>query len=346
MRKPWFRKSDGWWYFHDDNRKAHRLSQNKRDAFEAWHKIELAADDSSPLARFDAVADSFLEWTAAHRSPKTYEWYVRALTAVCEGLGGTPIRQLKKHQVRSWVDGTGAGAATRRSYLTAIKRVITWAVDEGLLDRDPIGKLERPATERREVIVPAVDYARIVAAADRGNASQYRRGAFRAFLVALRHSGARPGEISGVTAAEFVPEAGVWLLANHKTKRKTGRDRVIYLSPCLVTLSRILAAARPTGPLFLNSEGKPWTTNAIRCRMRNIRKALDLPAGTVAYAFRHTFATEGLLNGVEEHVMAELLGHTSTAMLTKHYSHLGQRAQRIRLAATKAALGDSSSADA
>lgn len=344
MRKPWFRKQTGWWYFTDDFGEQHRLAKDEKEAFDEWHRRRAAADDYSPNARFDAVADSFLDWTKMHRAQNTYEWYVTALTDVCRGFGATPIRQLKKHQVRQWVDQSGKPAGTRRAYVTAIRRVISWAIDEGIIDKDPIGKLERPPVERREVLVSAEDYARAVESADQGRGRQYRRGAFRAFLVALRHSGARPSEVAKVEARNFVAEAGVWSLGKHKTRRKTGRDRIIYLSPCLVTLSRILATARPTGTLFLNGEGNPWTPNAIRCRMRRLRERLNLPEGTVAYALRHTFATEGLLNGVEEPIMAELLGHTSTAMLSKHYSHLGQRAQRIRQAATRAARGDSSRA--
>lgn len=343
MRKPWFRKQTGWWYYTDDAGEQHRLSKDKKEAHDEWHRIELTTDDVSPNARFDAVAESFLDWASRHREPATYEWYKRALTEICAGgLGATAIRQMRKHLVRKWVDEHASTDSTKRAYITAIKRVISWAVDEGVIQKDPIGKLERPATGRREVIIDAKEYGRIVEDADRGRGKQYRRGAFRNFLVGLRHSGARPGEVASVEGSSFVEEAGVWILEKHKTKRKTGRDRIIYLSPCLCTLSRILKSARPTGPLFLNSEGNPWTANAIRCRMRNLREKLKLPPGTVAYALRHTFTTEGLLNGVEEHVMAELLGHSSTAMISKHYSHLGQRAQRIRQAATKAARGDSS----
>lgn len=344
MRKPWFRKQTGWWYFTDDNGVQHRLSKDEKDAHDEWHRRCLAADDTSPNARLDAVADSFLDWTKMHRAPATYEWYVNALTDICRGLGYRPIRQLKKHEVRKWIDGSGKPAGTRRAYVTAIRRLISWALEEGMIEKDPIGKLEKPPSERREVLLSAADYVRAVESADLGRGKQYRRGAFRAFLMALRHSGARPGEVARVKAKHFIEEAGVWVLRRHKTKRKTDKNRTIYLSPCLCTLSRILASARPEGPLFLNGEGNPWTPNAIRCRMRGLRKRLDLPPGTVAYALRHTFATEGLLNGVEEAIMAELLGHTSTAMLAKHYSHLGQRAQRIRQSATKAARGDSSRA--
>lgn len=53
---------------------------------------------------------------------------------------------------------------------------------------------------------------------------------FRDFLTALQETGARPGEIRLVTAADVDLRSGVWLLKKHKTSKKTHRPRVIYLT--------------------------------------------------------------------------------------------------------------------
>lgn len=55
----------------------------------------------------------------------------------------------------------------------------------------------------------------------------------------------------------------------------------------MVELCRGLAREHPSGPLFLNMRGNPWTRNAIRFRFRNLRQRLDLPEELVAYTFRH-----------------------------------------------------------
>src|SRR5690606_35712005 len=100
---------------------------------------------------------------------------------------------------------------------------------------------------------------------------------------------------------------------------------------------RILAHFRPAGRLFLNSRGKPWTSNAIRCQMRFLRDKLDLPSGVCAYAFRHTFTTDALESGIDTSTVAALLGHTSTAMIDRHYGHLDQRSHHLKQSMHQAA---------
>jgi len=50
----------------------------------------------------------------------------------------------------------------------------------------------------------------------------------------------------------------------------------------------------------------------------------------IAYGYRHGFASDALANGVPDAQVAELLGHSGTAMLHKHYSHLTARAKALR----------------
>ena len=70
-----------------------------------------------------------------------------------------------------------------------------------------------------------------------------------------------------------------------------------------------------------------------------MRDKLNLQDGTVAYAYRHTFTTDGLERGVPIAEMAELLGHVDTTMVSDHYAHLRQRKEHMRKAAQKAAKG-------
>lgn len=73
-----------------------------------------------------------------------------------------------------------------------------------------------------------------------------------------------------------------------------------------------MLSARKEGPLFLNSRGDPWTSEAMCCRMKNPQEKLGVPEGTVAYAYRHTWTTNAVLNGVNLAMVATMLGHKNT----------------------------------
>ena len=54
-------------------------------------------------------------------------------------------------------------------------------------------------------------------------------------------------------------------------------------------------------------------------------------SGRVAgYGYRHTYGTNTLAKGVPDATVAALLGHSSTSMLHKHYSHLTSQAGVLR----------------
>lgn len=151
---------------------------------------------------------------------------------------------------------------------------------------------------------------------------------FRLFLRVLYGSGARPGEVAAITAENFDADAGLVRLDDHKTAHK-GKRRVIFLSPELVALLTAQRQKYPQGALLRTRKGNHWARNAIVKAMIATRKRANLPHA-IAYGYRHTFATDALANGVPNAQVAELLGHSGTAMLHKHYSHLGAKAQALR----------------
>jgi integrase len=139
-----------------------------------------------------------------------------------------------------------------------------------------------------------------------------------------------------VDAANVHLNLGVWVFEKHKTARKTGKPRVVYLTPAMVELSRRLVTKYPEGPLFRGPRGgKPFTRNGIRCRFRRLRDKLPDLRHFTAYTARHSFATDALVNGVGAAQVAELLGHCSLEML-KHYGHLSGQVAHMREAARKA----------
>ena len=53
----------------------------------------------------------------------------------------------------------------------------------------------------------------------------------------------------------------------------------------------------------------------------------------IAYAYRHSFATDALTSGVGVAQVAELLGHRDATMVHRHYGHLADQIEHMKEAA-------------
>jgi integrase len=241
---------------------------------------------------------------------------------------------LKPFHVTRWLDSHPAWKGTRWGAVTAVKRAFNWSADEGLIAANPVKKVKKPPMRTRERFVTPEERRKILANYPEGDP-------FRDFLFALEETGCRPGEVGMVTAEHVNFDLGVWVLDDHKTESKTQEARVIVLTPAMVELTRRLVRLRPSGPLFLNEDGRPWNRNAIRCRFRRVREKLKLGGDLVAYLYRHAVATDLLESGTGIAQAAEILGHKGTAMISRHYSKLRERREHLR-DQLKKARGDQS----
>lgn len=337
-RKPYFRNFDGWWYAQINQggkRKQHKLVKGKdkeQDAYRAF--CRLMADETGELPDQTAqtvatVCDFFLDRSQRDCKASTYELYKSFLQSFCDRYGRIHVSQLKHFHITKWLDAHPTWKACRRHAALAAKRAFRWCFLQGLIGKDPLATFKPEPGNSRSRVLSAGERKLILAS--------IKDQPFRDFVFAMQETGCRPGEASAVTAADVNLDLGVWVLAKHKTAKKTGRPRVIYLTAPMIELCRRLVERFPAGPLFRGPRGqKPFNKNSIRCRFRRLREKLPQLKGVVAYTFRATFATNALENGVGVAQVAELLGHTSTEMLMKHYSMLSQRVQHLREMAQKA----------
>jgi integrase len=210
-----------------------------------------------------------------------------------------------------------------------VKRAFSWGKGEGLINDNPLAHIKNPPIQKRERVISTAERQQILdAIPDK---------AFNQFVRALLGTGCRPSEVANVTADDVNLELGIWILKKHKTAKKSGKPRIVYLSPEMAELTRELMAINATGPLFRNTRGRPFTRNAWRCRFRRLRQRFPNLDGVVAYSARHTFATDALINGVGLAQVAALLGHSSTTMVSTTYSHIAANLNHMREAAAKAA---------
>jgi site-specific recombinase XerC len=195
----------------------------------------------------------FREWAEKHLAPKSYEWYRRYLHSFVRFLSeGVTIARLKPLAVTQWLDRHPKWrASSRRAAITAIKRALAWAEQQGAIERSPLAHVKRPAAPRRTATLTAAEKQSVL------NASS--DPAFRELLTAAELSRDRPQELRRIEARHFDAKRGTWVFPQeeNKTGEATGRPRVVFLSPAIMDLSKRLARESPSGPLFRNAHGRP-----------------------------------------------------------------------------------------
>jgi len=349
-RKVWYRDFDGWWYGQVGkgrrrrqqrilegkcNDRTRRVAQRKYNAL--LNGNAGLSEELSSTTRLKPLFIAFLKrHSKKHCSTDTHRWYRYYLKSFARKYGSVRFCDLTPDDVEDWLDRARVrktkkpwSQTTRNRAITCVKVAINWFIRKKKLRENPLQDLSKPAIERREKII-SPDERRLIL-------RSLRDKPFKMFLFAVSQSGARPGEVRNVTAENFHP-SGMWIfpLKEHKTGKKTGKPRDVYLTPAMMKLCTRLAQEHPDGPLFRNTRGKPWTRNAIRIRFRNLRERFPQLKGVVCYCWRHTWTTDALERGVPIATVSELLGHTNTRMVSEYYSHLSQKTAHLHEAVVKA----------
>ncbi len=336
--QPWFRESKGTWYCTLNGKKVSlkvRGRENEKEAIQAWHRLfangtpepvpesrmEVKSEPRAEGIRVSEVINGFLADCDGRVGLTTLRVRSYFLLPFAGTYGSEPAEALTPMLVEAYSRKPNWNDGTRHDFLKTLVTAFHWAERARLIGRSPLLGLRKPpkASRGAEALVRPEDHARLYEAAP-----YY----FKPFLTLLFLTGARPGEIAAITADNFDADTGLIYLRKHKTAHK-GKSRTIFLSPEAVTLLLEQKAKYGEGHLFRNSHGKPWTGNALVKAMISTRRKAGLDRA-ICYGYRHGFATTALVNGVPDAQVAALLGHSGTAMLHKHYSHLTAQTQALR----------------
>lgn len=330
---PWFWAEKGTWYATVGGKRANlkvRGEGKRGEAVKAWHRVMSGVLPDTPTSptpvpmptpnrvTVKQLGDAFLadaEGRMSEACRRNYTLFLNALTDThkdAEMLTADDVQAVAKNP--KW------STTYRSGFVGCILTVYRWGVKAKRIGTNPIGDMKKPARESRgaDAVVSVDDHGKLLASAD---------PMFGDFLRLLWATGARPGELTGITA-DMVKRMsnGVLRLKEHKTAHK-GKGRTLILSPDAVVILQRWATGRE-GKLF------PWPRKSVTSRMDRLRKKAGV-TGVIAYGYRHTFATEALAAGVPDATVAALLGHCDTSMIHRHYSHLSSRTNALKDALAK-----------
>ncbi len=325
--KPWLHGASSWWCATIGGRRK-KLDKDYNVACRKLKSLRRKAQHAQPANRdwldapFSELADEFLDDVKARKPASTYRSVrnkiLRALRILGITLRVVEMRKLHLSKIEQAMCKEEYSPTTTRDTIAIVQQVLNWAVDQELLDTSPVPKYKKPAAHSRSRVITTEEFSAIFRKSDRN---------FRRFLIALRLTGCRPGEVRKLIWEWVDLERGLWIIPEHKTidRMKQPRPRIIPLPRTLYMMCRWLAR-RPHDAddhVFLNGLGTPYTMDCVVRKMARLRERAGIKAKggeqIVLYSNRHTFGTEssGKISDIE---LAELMGHTDVRT-TQRYTH-------------------------
>jgi integrase len=320
-REPFFREARGQYYV-IIGKKEYALGPDKDAAWKEYHRL-MSAETTTVAEKitFREVVDRFLAWTKANpdRSRRTWELYNGFFQTILRGLpAGLLVADLKVHHVTKLLEDNASrwpSGSSKRVACTAIKAAINWAHRQEIIAVQPLAGMEMPVSAPRELWYEDDEWQAIL--------ESVPGPAFRDLLTIMRETGCRPFEAKGVTKANFEPRERRWLFKRKDSKGKRYNRRVL-LSDVAFDMTQKAALKYPTGPIFRNERGEPWTKSMLAARTNTVERRTGIKL--IPYAIRHTFAAQALRNGVDALYVAELMGHRDLTMVARVYGHIGSNA--------------------
>lgn len=329
--KPYFLSSRGIWKVQIRG-KQHNLGTDEAEAFRQYHRLMAEPVAAAPVVQPTAlpvvtVLDTFLAWCKDHRAADTYEWYRWRLELFARDVGAAlPAAGLKHFHIDQWLaKNTAWSAGTKHGMARAVQRAFRWALKKGYVEKNPVADFEKARPGKRTKVVPPEEFARILAAV--------KRQPFKDLLTVTWETGCRPQESLPVEARHVDVTNCRWVFPPDEAKGEIW-PRVVYLTDVALEITTRLMKQWPEGPLFRNTDGIPWTTDAVNCAFIRLQKKLGVKY--CLYVLRHSWANHALARGVDALTVAILMGHRDPGTLARTYQHLTQNPAYLLSQAKKA----------
>ena len=236
-------------------------------------------------------------------------------------LGTFLISELEPMHLQAYLDtqlAAGWAAGYVRHAAVHAKAVMRYCRRARLAESNPWDIVSPPEGKHKESIaLPRAAIENLLGAAT---------GRGRDILTLLYETACRPNELARATAADVRVDRII--LAEHKTRRRTGKPRVIFLSQrAQEIVKRIVrqttSVAGSTTPLFPNARGGILDRVAFGRMMK--RAIANIPAGDRAafkgvtpYTLRHSRASHLIESGTDHKAVADILGDMPTTVLNRY----------------------------
>jgi len=238
------------------------------------------------------------------------DWHVDRLKLLLPYWSETPIGRIHKAMTSDYRKRRHAAKevtdTTINRDLEALRHILFWAVDEGLLATNPLSRMRLVPERRKPRSVLGVDEEEKLIAAAATH--------LRPIIVMALDTGMRRGELLSQRWEHVDFNRNLLFVTRSKTAGGEGRE-----IPFTDRVHDLLLATRKEEGLLFTFKGKPiriiktaWKS-AVRRACIRYRRFHDL---------RHTFNTRLMEAGVMQEVRKALMGHSSGEDVNSIYTHI------------------------
>lgn len=366
-----FKRGDGRWcgsvsFVDQDGRKRRHAvyGRTQADVRAKLRDVRSRLDVGAPPKDSSVTLAAFVErWitttlAASDRKQSTRDNYAviarRHLAAA--PLGGLPLERLRPTDVEALLMAkrrSGLSSSTVRLTFLVLRTVLDTAVRDQLLASNPAVAVRGPRVERQESRALTVAELHLLLDAVRGDR-------LAALWLLLAGTGLRRGEALALSWTDLDLDGGALRVRGTLSRTsagltitdpKTDRSRRTVPLPRQVVealrahKARQAAERLAAGPAYAE-HGLMFTTEiGTPLEPRNVLRRFVTLAGRVGidgvglHSLRHTAATRLLEAGTDTRVVADLLGHSSTAITADVYQHVEARLRRDAADRLEAVLG-------
>jgi integrase len=254
--KPWYRKKRGWYVTLDGEQIP--LGKGRETAFEQYHDLMRQPRERKVLAAsVVSIIDQFLDWVQKNRAADTYIWYQSRLQLFGRKYPDLLTKELKPIHVQQWIDSYDhLSSGSKRNHARSVVRCMNWAEEQGLVERSPLAHFKKPKGGARQTVITPEEYAAIL--------GLIPSEPFRDLVIFAWETGARAAECLAIEKrhVDLSSHRIIFPVEEEKMERM---PRIIYLTDIAEEIVRRLVLRYPAGPIFRNTDGLAWTTEAANC---------------------------------------------------------------------------------
>lgn len=277
--------------------------------------MDLAADlHPSPVyrVRADVTDRGIVEMWLHGKSPHTVEFYARVADSLLAHVQ-KPLQWLTIEDMQSfadYLDSLGLAKSSQRTYLSAVKSLLSFASKTGLIHFN-VGAAVKPPPAKDRLSEKILDEETV-----RAMIAGETRPRDRLILKIFYYGGLRASELTGLTWRDL---NGCFLTVYGKG----GKTRTVRLPDALtgelIEWKKTLGASGSDTPIFPSRKGhNPLKRESVTVIVKRAAVRVGADPRTSAHWLRHCHASHSLSKGAPLPLVQQTLGHSNIATTSKY----------------------------